>query len=214
MKKEKYNPWYLLLIIPFALGFTVALLEERFYFAEKAVFDALRLMSPWADLPMKVLTELGSAVGVISMTVVILIASAITKRFMTVGLPVAIASLLSRGVNILLKNIIDRPRPDFKVFAAGESSFPSGHAQNNMALYISLLLVLLLVVTAPKWRITLKITLIALPVIIGVTRLYFGVHYLSDVVAGWSMGALVATFAVWAYFKIYNHLKEKKNAKA
>ncbi len=214
MKKDKYNPWYLLLIIPFALGFTVALLEEHFYFAEKAVFDALRLMSPWADLPMKVLTELGSAVGVISMTVVILIVSAITKRFMTVGLPVAIASLLSRGVNILLKNIIDRPRPDFKVFAAGESSFPSGHAQNNMALYISLLLVLLLVVTAPKWRITLKITLIALPVIIGITRLYFGVHYLSDVVAGWSMGALVATFAVWAYFKIYNHLKEKKNAKA
>ncbi len=214
MKKVKYSPWYLLLLIPFALGFAVALFEESFYFIEKAVFDTLRLMSPWADPPMKVLTELGSAVGVISITVIILIVTAITKHFMTVGLPVAIASLLSRGVNILLKNIIDRPRPDFKVFAAGESSFPSGHAQNNMGLYISLLLVLLLIITAPKWRITLKITLIALPVIIGITRLYFGVHYLSDVVAGWSMGALVATFAVWAYFKIYNHLKEKKNAKA
>ena len=214
MKTVKYNPWYLLLFLPFALGFLVALFEEHFYSLERAVFDILRTLAPWADIPMKVLTELGSAVGVISITVIILIVSAITKHFFTVGLPVAVASLISRGVNILLKNLIDRARPEFKVFAAGESSFPSGHSQNNMGLYISLLLVLLLVVTAPKWRRVLKITLIALPVMIGITRLYFGVHYVSDVVSGWSMGALVATFTIWAYFKIYNIIKEKKNAKA
>ena len=129
-------------------------------------------------------------------------------------MPVAVTSLVSRIVNITAKNIIDRPRPDFKVLEASETSFPSGHAQNNMAFYIAILLVALLIVTAPKWRIVLKISLIALPVLIGITRIYFGVHYVSDVLAGWGIGVLVAAITNYVYFKIYYSVKEKKNAKS
>ncbi len=212
---KKFNFWSLLLLVPFAFGFSVAFFEKNFYETEKAVFSFLRNLSPAMDIPFRAITELGSAVGVIAVTAIIFIISAIEKKhFFTFGLPVAITAIVSRIINITIKNTFMRPRPDFKVLEASESSFPSGHAQNNMALYIAVLLVALLIVTAPKWRTVLKVSLIALPIIIGITRIYFGVHYISDVIAGWSLGAFIAILTNYVYFKIYYCLKGKKNAKA
>lgn len=212
---KKFNFWTLLALIPIFLGGFIAFSGDKFYEIEKAVFDAVSILSPAFDIPARVITELGSAVGLISITVIVLIVTAVTKKyFFTFGLPVAITSLVSRIVNIVAKHIIDRPRPDFKVFEVGETSFPSGHAQNNMAFYIAVLLVSLLIVTAPKWRIVLKISLIALPIIIGLTRIYFGVHYVSDVLAGLGIGFMVAVLTNYIYFKIYYSVKEKKNARA
>ena len=128
----------------------VAFSGDKFYEIEKAVFNAVRVFAPALDIPARAITELGSAVGVISLTAIILIITAIKKKyFFTFGLPVAITSLVSRIVNITAKNIIDRPRPDFKVLEASETSFPSGHAQNNMAFYIAILLVALLIYNKP-----------------------------------------------------------------
>lgn len=212
---KKFNWWTLLALIPMFLGGFIAFSGDKYYEIEKAIFNAVRTLSPAFDIPSRLITELGSAVGVISLTAIILIVTAITKKyFFSFGLPVAVTSLVSRIVNITAKNIIDRPRPDFKVLEASETSFPSGHAQNNMAFYIAILLAVLLIVTAPKWRIVLKISLIALPVIIGITRIYFGVHYVSDVLAGWGIGVIVAVLTNYIYFKIYYSVKEKKNARA
>lgn len=210
---KKFSPWYFLLLIPFALGITVALVEPTFLSYERAVFDLLRNLAPACDIPFTAITELGSAVGVIAITALILIITAIRKKhFFTVGLPIAVVAIVSRLINVVLKELVNRPRPEFKVLEAAEASFPSGHAQNNMALYVAILVVLLLVVTAPKWRVLIKISMIALPILIGITRIYFGVHYVSDVVAGWGMGAFVALLTLFFYFKIYDRIKEKKNA--
>ncbi|MBQ1186276.1 MAG: phosphatase PAP2 family protein [Clostridia bacterium] len=210
---KKFNFLTLLLLLPIALGAYVAFFEDKFYEFEKAVFSALRTVAPAMDIPARAITELGSAVGVISITAIILIVTIIKKKyFFTFGLPVAITSIVSRIINITAKNLIDRERPDFKVMHASESSFPSGHSQNNMALYIAILLVALLIDLAPKWKFTLKISLVALPILIGVTRIYFGVHYVSDVIAGFGIGAMVAILTHYIYFKIYYAVKEKKNA--
>lgn len=211
---KKYNFWSLLLFIPFGLGLYIALNECIIGF-ERGAFDLLRNLAPAMDIPFRGITELGSTVGVIVITLLIFVITAITRKyFFTVGLPVAITVIISPIVNRILKNILDRPRPEFKVLFADESSFPSGHSQNNMALYIGLLLCLLLVVTAPKWRLIFKIAFITLPLLIGITRIYFGVHYISDVIAGWSMGAFLAILINYVYFKIYNNIKDKRNAKA
>ena len=211
---KKFNFLSLLLFISFGLGLYVALTECISGF-EKGVFSLFRKLAPAMDIPFRGITELGSAVGVIAVAMLIFVITAITRKyFFTVGLPVSITIIISRIVNITLKNLLDRPRPEFKVMFADESSFPSGHSQNNMALYIGLLLCLLLVVTAPKWRLIFKITFIALPLLIGITRIYFGVHYISDVVAGWSMGAFLAILINYVYFRIYNNVKDKRNAKA
>ena len=212
---KKFNPWSLLVLLPVLIGAYIAFFEDKFYNIEKAVFSAVRVGAPVLDIPARAITELGSAVGVISITVIILLVTIVKKEhFFTFSLPVAITSIVSRVVNIAAKHIINRERPDFKLLDVGESSFPSGHSQNNMALYISILLVALLIDTAPKWRTILKISLIALPVIIGITRIYFGVHYVSDVLAGWGIGAFVAIITHYVYFKVYYAVKDKKNAKA
>lgn len=207
---KKYNWFNLLFLIPFIFGLVIALNDGVIYNVEKAVFTALRHLAPVADIPMTVLTELGSAVGVIAITVILVISSLFCKRFFEFGLPVALVALVSRVINITIKNLLDRPRPDFKVLEASESSFPSGHSQNNMALYIAVLFAALLLINAPKLRRWLKIGCITLPIIIGITRLYFGVHYLTDVIAGWSMGVLVAYNVSNLYFRILNSNKKKE----
>ncbi len=209
---KKYNYFNLLFILPFLLGLYVAVNDGIIYPFEKALFDGLRVLAPYADIPMRVITELGSAVGVICVTVLIVIISAIKKHFLDFGIPVALTAIISRVINIALKNILDRPRPEFKVLEASETSFPSGHAQNNIALYLAILLAALLILKTPKLRRVVTVGCIALPIIIGITRVYFGVHYISDVIAGWSMGILVAYNFIYLYFRfIYPYFnKEEK----
>lgn len=208
---KKKNLWYFALLIPFFGGFTVAA-TECLTNLERAVFEFIHIDSKVVFWPMYIITQIGSAVGIIIITALILFVSFFKKKFFAVGLPVALTAVISRAINITLKSLIDRPRPEFKVIEVTESSFPSGHSQNNMALYISVLLVALLFVNLPRRRVALKIILISLPLIIGITRIYFGVHYLSDVVAGWSMGAFIAIFVHAVYFAIYEKVRNKNNA--
>ncbi len=211
---KKYNYLNLLAVIPFFFGFYIALNDGIIYGFEKGVFDFLRNLAPFANIPMRAVTELGSAVGVISITVILVVIAIIKKHFFDFGLPVAAVTIVSRIVNITIKNLLDRPRPDFKVFAASESSFPSGHSQNNMALYIAVIIAVLFVCNSEKLRITAKAVCIVLPFIIGITRIYFGVHYISDVISGWSLGFLVAYNISYLYYGfIYKKIvKEDKSA--
>ena len=210
---KKFNFWWLTLLIPIILGAVVAITEPIYAF-ERSVFDLLQKLPDFFYNIFKVITEIGDSKGVIPITALILIVFSLCKKFFEVGLPVTLTVIVSRIINITLKLIISRERPDFKLFYAGESSFPSGHAQNNMALYIAFLLALLLIVNSKKIKALLKVFLIALPIIIGITRIYFGVHYLSDVVAGWCMGALVAIVVHTLYFKVLNERKRKNADKS
>ena len=211
---KKFNFLWLLLLVPAFFGAAVAFFEPFPKF-EKAIFDTLQKLPSFFYNPMYYLTELGGTIGVVSVTLLIFVLSIIFKRFFTIGLPVTLTVIISRIVNIGLKALIDRPRPDFRLFPnETETSFPSGHSQNNMALYIGLLLVLLLIINAPKLRAWLTVALIALPLIIGITRLYFGVHYISDVLAGWSVGALLAIVVHVVYFKVLNGRKPKNADKS
>lgn len=215
---KKFNWWYLLLLLPFALGLYVALSGDTYREAERAVYDFMKLPVFDFDAFWYAFTYLGSAVGAIIVTVIIFITSLILqicgkKALFSFGIPVTITVIVSRVINMIIKEVVGRPRPEWMEFSQSENSFPSGHAMNNMSLYLALLFVILLVVSAPKWRTFFKIVLIALPFVIGISRIYFGVHYVSDVVAGWAIGALVAIVCHRVYFKIHNKIKEKHDAK-
>ncbi len=210
---KKYNWLNLLALIPFFIGFYIAFNDGIALAFEKSIFDFLRAMAPFGDIPMRALTELGSAVGVITITAILVIISIFNKHFFDFGMPVALITIVSRIVNISIKNVLDRPRPEFKVLEASESSFPSGHSQNNMALYVAILLAILFISNSHKIKFTAKIVCIALPVIIGITRLYFGVHYFSDVISGWSLGFLVAYNMSYLYYRyiLKKIVKDGKN---
>lgn len=127
---------------------------------------------------------------------VFLIAVLVFLPFTTkqVGVPVAATAIVSTVLNKVIKAIVARPRPDeaLRLLEIDGYSFPSGHAMNNTAIYIAIMLCLLpLCKTKAQKGIVITIfTLI--PLIIGVSRVYFNVHFASDVVCGWCLGAIVA----------------------
>ncbi len=109
-----------------------------------------------------------------------------------VGIPVACTAITSTILNKIIKNIIARPRPLDKLLEVSSFSFPSGHAMNNMAIYL-MLFFCIAPLCKEKWqKIMTFVVLIIFPIMMGISRIYFNVHYFSDVVCGWCIGAIVA----------------------
>ena len=107
-----------------------------------------------------------------------------------------VAALGSGIVNSALKNSFDRPRPqlfEWRTDYAGLSSFPSGHAMTAMVVYATLAYLVVRIEPGRRLRqLTLAIAAIVI-LLIGITRLYLGVHYPSDVIAGYLAGLVWAT---------------------
>ena len=92
-----------------------------------------------------------------------------------------------------LKLLINRTRPTFDLHpvATHSSSFPSGHAGNSMAVCLAIALI-----AAPrKYRLAAVVSALMTSLLVGGTRPYLGVHWPSDVVGGWSLGAGIAIIA-------------------
>jgi membrane-associated phospholipid phosphatase len=115
---------------------------------------------------------------------------------------VVAAGALVGAVNELLKSIFDRPRPsyDWTIDASGYS-YPSGHASGTAAMVTVLVLVFWPVITR-AWRRVLAALAITAAGVVGYTRIALGVHYASDVIAGWCVGVawvllLAVVLRVW-----------------
>lgn len=144
----------------------------------------LQNLGSWLLQPMKALSLLGNE------EFYLLIMPALYWSLDSrLGLRVAVMLLLSNGVNAFLKLSFHTPRPywfDTRVQAfSSEHSFglPSGHAQNAAAIWG-------LIASSLKrgWGAILLVVVIFL---IGISRLYLGVHFTSDVLAGWLVGGLL-----------------------
>lgn len=104
-------------------------------------------------------------------------------------------SLVAIPINIAMKNFWDRERPDAKIVnvAVGTAgtSFPSGHAMGATAFYGALAALAWIHLDRRHKRLPLTLTFTTLPVMISVSRVYLGAHWLSDVIGGSAVGTLV-----------------------
>jgi undecaprenyl-diphosphatase len=102
------------------------------------------------------------------------------------------------ALNDLLKAAFARPRPDFVTPAARvfTTSFPSGHAALSAITYLTV--GVLLARSQPSFRMGIYFMALAafLTVLIGISRIYLGVHYPTDVLGGWCIGVAWA-IACW-----------------
>lgn len=116
---------------------------------------------------------------------------------------VLVAVLGGTAVSTILKALFDRPRPELtgavEVFT---SSFPSGHATVSAVVYLTIGALLAERATALQLRIFYIVLAVLLTVVVGVTRVYLGVHYPTDVIAGWSLGSAWALLSVAVYLAI------------
>jgi undecaprenyl-diphosphatase len=95
------------------------------------------------------------------------------------------------ALNSLLKLGFDRPRPDLVAPTARifTPSFPSGHAALSAITYLTVAALLSRTTESRRLRLYVMGLAIALTFMIGVSRIYLGVHYPTDVLAGWCIGA-------------------------
>jgi undecaprenyl-diphosphatase len=108
--------------------------------------------------------------------------------------PVALVLAGGAGTALILftaKALVGRPRPPlpFAVIPADGFSFPSGHATGTAAIMVLCAwMVTRWLITAWRGRVTVWALAIAATLVIGFSRVYLGVHYVSDVLAGWLLG--------------------------
>lgn len=144
---------------------------------------------PWLEEMGRDVTSLGSFVflGFVSVAAVgyLLIAG---KRRYAVLVAVAVAG--GEAISTLLKIVFDRQRPDIvhsaRVFTA---SFPSGHAMLSAVTFLTLGALLAKASPDPRVKWYFVFLAVFLTVMVGLSRLYLGVHYPTDVLAGWCVGS-------------------------
>ncbi len=93
--------------------------------------------------------------------------------------------------SLLLKDVFQRPRPDLvphEVYA-GSTSFPSGHSMMSAAVYLTLGALLARSHERRQMKAYFLATAVLLSSLVGVTRIYLGVHWPTDVLAGWAAGS-------------------------
>jgi undecaprenyl-diphosphatase len=147
------------------------------------------LANPTLDAYMDAATFLGSSpvlIAVVGVAVVLLVIR--RRRVEAVFLVVALVGTLVH--NDMLKMLVQRPRPGFdwaKVWP--ETGFPSGHTMNSFVVYVAIALVIWQL-RGRRAGIVALVLATVLTVRVGISRIYLGAHWLSDVIGGYLAGAL------------------------
>ena len=153
---------------------------------------------------LKIITNLG---GIPSLSIImfILVITLIICKKEKLGIAIMLNLLISSLSYIILKNIFQRSRPEMVQSLISEVgySFPSGHSCNNMAFYGLIIYLVCENVKNKKLRNLLCIGLGIIPILIGFSRIYLGVHYFTDVIAGFCLGIMcIILFTTCIFNKI------------
>ena len=128
-----------------------------------------------------IITQFGSALLLIILTVVLAIIIKDKKISFSIFLNLILVGL----INQILKRIVQRPRPtEYRIIDEKGYSFPSGHSMASVAFYGFLIYLIYKKVKNPKLKWIFILLLSILIILIGSSRIYLGVHYTSDVLAG------------------------------
>jgi undecaprenyl-diphosphatase len=144
------------------------------------------------------LTALGG--GTVLTLVVVAVAGLLLAQRLWLTALVLVTSCWTGGQVVqLIKVAVGRARPDLadRLVPVVSASFPSGHAANSAIVYLTLAALASQVVRASAARAYLFGAAILLTGLIGASRVYLGVHWPSDVLAGWSFGAVWAIGWWW-----------------
>lgn len=147
-------------------------------------FISTYLISDFLTPIVKFITNFGGAIYLIGITIILCIVIKNKKIGIAIISNLAIVTIF----NQLLKRILQRPRPEeFRIINESGYSFPSGHSMISMAFYGFLIYLIYKNVKNKYIKWSLIIVLGILIISIGISRIYLGVHYTSDVVAGFLM---------------------------
>lgn len=147
------------------------------------------------------LTDLTALGGYSVLTLLTLVSAGYLLAARKAATAIFLVAAITSGaiVSNLLKLAFVRPRPDVvsHLVDTYSTSFPSGHAMNSAIVYLTLGALLARAEVGRRVRIYLMSVALFLTLLIGFSRIYLGVHWPSDVLAGWCVGAAWAILCSW-----------------
>lgn len=189
----------LVLFALFLLGSEVA--EGDTFALDKAILRGLRSAQDvavpigphWLKTMMVDFTALGGAPVLTLITVLSVGFLCALRKFATAGF-VALSVSAGALLSALIKAQFVRPRPELvpHLVEVSSPSFPSGHSMNSAIVYLTLAVLLARSQSSRRVQVYLIGSAVLLALLVGSTRVYLGVHWPSDVLAGWSVGAIWA----------------------
>lgn len=167
--------------------------------------------SPWLTTVMMFITKLGDdqiAYPLVALTILFLFVIRKIRDAIFFLITISFSALL----NSQLKELVGRARPmEHQIVTETDFSFPSGHAMNSIVYFGLLAYLLISQIQSKAWRRFLTILAFSLSLLMGVSRVYLGVHYLSDIVCGYLLGAIILTIAIWVRKKVINETQVFEN---
>lgn len=166
----------------------------------------ISLMSKNMTSIMMFISYLGSAVTLITLAIAFIILLKNRRNSAYIALNLILVFLLNR----ILKVIVARPRPSVLRLAIEDGySFPSGHSMASMGFYGFLIYLIWVNIKNKKVKYPLVIFLSLLILFIGISRIYLGVHYFTDVIGGFIIAILYLVIFIKFLYKGNNKMKKK-----
>lgn len=165
-------------------------LDERLMRALRVPGDLSQPVGPqWLSEAVRDVTALGSAPVLVILVLAVAGALAARRQYHAVVLLLA-ATVGGVLLNNALKGVFARPRPDVDLHLTEvrSMSFPSGHAMESAIIYLTLAAIVSRLVESRALRLYFLGVATFLTLLVGLSRVYLGVHYPSDVLAGWTAG--------------------------
>ena len=160
---------------------------------------------PWVEEMGRDLTALGG-VAVLTLVSLAVVTHLAFIRKTAEAIFVSVSVLGALSVSLALKRVFERPRPDLvpRLSYVTSSSFPSGHAMLSAAVYLTLGALLARFQQRLAQKTHILAWAILLTLLVGISRVYVGVHWPSDVLAGWAAGAAWAALC-WLVARALQH---------
>lgn len=204
--KKSYKIFVLLMCLICILIIVMDLLQQKIIEKDMFIYNfiATHFISDFSLPIVKFITNLGSATFIVLSSILLLL----TIKNKLTGLIIFLNSALCGALNQILKMIVQRPRPvGYRLIEESGYSFPSGHSMVSAAFY-GFLIYLVYKNIKNKYVKYIIITILSLLVLcIGISRIYLGVHYASDVLAGF----LISICYLIIFISIINNKILEKN---
>ena len=208
---------FLLLLITLA-GFgsmTLLIKENDIVYFDKVIISFIQSFeTPFLTSTMKFFSFIGSGSSINFIVIISIIVLYFFFHHRSELLLFILVLMGSHYLFRLLKEIFHRARPDLhRLIEIGGYSFPSGHATNAITVY-GILSFLLWHHIPIRWGRNLLVIFSTIMILtIGFSRIYLGVHYPSDVIAGYFAGAFWLIFSIWCFQFLKEKIHERTHTK-
>lgn len=203
MKNKKFKIYGVIIFVAVLVFIGVAVGVQTGYldgFDDAVRYRVYSIRNEKLTMFWKFITHSGDSEVVIMLGIVLLLVKSLRKKY---GVKFAIAALSSTALYQGMKYIFQRPRPDIALRLIEESgySFPSGHSMNCLVSYGILAYLILKYCENARLAKILSVGLGLIIILIGLSRVYVGVHFPTDVIGGWSLGIAVLVAMMYAFEK-------------